>query len=67
VAGTFESGSRDDDWSNSGQNDAIATNWANLVAGTTSKADADANSDLTGLLDSVIGAVGTVLSVVSIV
>jgi len=67
VFGTFESGSRDDDWNNSGQNDEIKQNWANIVAGQTWKANADANGDLTNLLTTALAAVGVVLSVVGIV
>jgi hypothetical protein len=34
IAGTFESGSRDDPWGSPGQNEQIAQNWRSLCAGT---------------------------------
>ena len=67
VSGTFESGSRDDNWSNDGQNDAISNNWAAIVAGNTATAEAGANIDLTNLVNSIIGTLGTVLGIVAIV
>jgi hypothetical protein len=67
VAGTFETGSRDDDWDNEAQNDAIRDSWANIVAGWSWTSNAQANGDLTNLLNSTIGAVGLVLGVVAIV
>jgi hypothetical protein len=67
VAGTFEPGSRDDTWSVDGQNDAIAQNWANIVAGNYATWEAGANLDLTNLVNSIISTIGTVLGVVGIV
>jgi hypothetical protein len=67
VSGTFESGSRDDDWSVDGQNDSIAQNWANIVAADFASGRADASGDLTNLVNELIGAVGLVLAVVAIV
>jgi hypothetical protein len=67
VAGTFEPGSRDDDWTVTGQNDAIAQNWGSLVIANFWKAQANASGDLTNLLNSLISAVGTALGVVGLV
>jgi hypothetical protein len=67
VAGTFEAGSRDDDWSVDGQNDAIKENWDYLVAGATSHVQASAKLDLINLTNSVVGVLGGALSVVGIV
>jgi hypothetical protein len=69
IAGTFESGSRDLDWSIDGRNDAIAQNWTSLAAGTPPRGilRAEVNVDLVNLTNSVIGAAGLVLSVIGIV
>jgi hypothetical protein len=67
VAGTFESGSRNDNWSNDGQNDAIRDNWANLVAAWSWSAQAQANGDLTNLFNTVVGSLGLVTGVIGIV
>jgi hypothetical protein len=67
VSGTFESGSRDDDWTVDGQNDIIRDNWAAIVAVDNAPASANASGDLTGLINEIIGAVGTVLGIVAIV
>jgi hypothetical protein len=67
VHGTFEAGSRDDDWSIDGQNDAIRDNWASIVAGNYATWQAGANLDLTNLVNSIIGELGTVLGVVGII
>ena len=67
VSGTFESGSRDDDWHTDGQNDAIAQNWASIAAKDYATAQANATGDLTALTNSIIGALGTVLGVIGIV
>jgi uncharacterized membrane protein len=67
VAGTFESGSRDDNWQVDGQNDAIAENWASIVARDQASGEANANGDLTALINSLIGTLGTVLGIIAIV
>ena len=67
VAGTFESGSRDDDWSTDGQNDAIAQHWTDLARGANATLKASANLDLVNLSNSVIGSLGLVLGVIGIV
>jgi cytochrome c5 len=67
VSGTFESGSRNDDWAVDSRNDNIASRWANIAAGSIGEARADANIDLINLTNSLIGTLGTVLGVVAIV
>jgi hypothetical protein len=67
VAESFESGSRNDDWSNDGQNDAIKNNWGAIVAVNSASAKADVNADLTNVINSAIGAAGTILGVVAII
>jgi hypothetical protein len=67
VSGTFESGSRDDTWDVDGQNAAIARNWASIVAADNGSAEASASGDLTSLVNSLIGTLGTVLGIVAIV
>jgi hypothetical protein len=67
VSGTFESGSRNDDWTVDLRNDEIASRWANIAAGSTAHVQADANIDIINLTNSLIGTIGTVLGVVAIV
>jgi hypothetical protein len=67
VSGTFESGSRDDNWNTDGQNDAIAQNWADIVARNYAPAQANATGDLTGLVNTIIGTLGTVLGIIALV
>lgn len=67
VAGTFESGSRDYNWANDAQNDAIANNWAAIVAANHATASATADGDITALVNGLIGTLGTVLGIVAIV
>jgi hypothetical protein len=67
VAGTFEPGSRDFDWSLDGRNDAIAQSWPALASGARSVLKASTNLDLVNLTSEVIGVAGLVLGVVGIV
>jgi hypothetical protein len=67
VSGTFESGSRNDDWTVDSRNDQIADNWAYLAAGSTAQARTEANVELVNVTNSLIGTLGTVLGVVAIV
>lgn len=67
VHGTFEPGSRDDNWNVSGTNPAIAAGWASLCAAWSWQANAGANMDFGILLDQTIKAVGTAAAVVAIV
>jgi hypothetical protein len=66
VYGTFEPGSRDDDWTVDTRNDQLADNWANLAAGHTWVANGSAKMDGTDLFNSVIGVMGAVLGVVAL-
>ncbi|WP_194235900.1 hypothetical protein [Streptomyces sp. CB01881] len=67
VAGTFEPGSRNDDWVIDSRSDQIADNWANIAANPTAHAEARVNADLINVTNSVIGALGTTLGVVALV
>ena len=66
VAGTFESGSRDDDWNTPGVNPSIKANWADLL-GASSNAKASANLDIAALGSAVITALGDVVKVIGVV
>ncbi|HEY1945967.1 MAG TPA: hypothetical protein VGG97_03105 [Bryobacteraceae bacterium] len=66
VSGTFESGSRDDNWTVDSQDGRLADNWANLGAAATGKSEASSKLDLVNLTNSLIGTLGTVLGVVAI-
>lgn len=66
ISGTFESGSRDDDWRIDSRNDNIANNWVSLAAGSISHPVASASGDVTGLANTALAAVGTVLAVVAL-
>jgi hypothetical protein len=66
MAGTFESGSRDDIWDVSGTNPALAAGWADLEGGR-SYWSADVKWDANSLIQDIEGAAGTVLAVVAIV
>ena len=66
MAGTFESGSRDNDWNNTGRNDYIRTHWAEFArAGW--KGNAHTGLDVGSLWNSLKSAIGTVKEVVAIV
>jgi hypothetical protein len=67
VHGTGESGSRNDDWGNSGTNPALASAWADISAGYSWQWNAGANLDLGVMLDQAVKAVGAVAAVVAIV
>lgn len=67
VSGTFESGSRDDNWAEDSKDDRLAANWVYLGAGATWRSNAKVNADLTNVVNSAIGAIGTILGVVSII
>ena len=66
VAGTFESGSRDDDWNVVGTSPSIRANWADLQ-GASSNARASADLDILALGSVVIQALGVVVKVIGVV
>jgi hypothetical protein len=66
VAGTFESGSRDDPWSIDSRDDVVAANWANIAAGWKGNAQASASLDAVNLLNAVVGVLGIVLAVIAL-
>lgn len=65
CAGTFESGSRDFDWNNSGTNPELAAHFGDLNAQYHWHWNASANWDIGALVDSVIAAVKAAGVVVS--
>lgn len=67
VHGTFESGSRDDDWNNSGNNPALAAGWADLWAHWSWRWQAAVNLDIGPLLDDVKNALGVAGAIIAIV
>lgn len=67
MAGTFEPGPRDFDWSTDGRNDAIARNWPAIAAGSHGVLQASVSADFVNLTNAVVGAAGLVLGVVAIV
>jgi LGFP repeat len=66
VAGTFESGSRDDPWDVPGQDARIAQNWRSLAAGARWHCDSSISGDVQALLGSVLTTIGTVAAVIAI-
>ena len=67
VAGTFESGSRDDDWSDNGTDPRLRDHWSDLALGARAELRAEVDTDLANVVNLVIGVLGTVLGVISIV
>lgn len=66
INGTFESGSRDDDWRIDSHHDSIANNWVSLAAGSTDHVEASASGDLTGLTNLALAGVGFALGVAGV-
>jgi hypothetical protein len=66
VSGTFEPGSRDDDWSVDSKNDQLAENWADIAASNTVYENASASLDAINLINSIIGAAGLIVGVVAL-
>jgi hypothetical protein len=67
VAGTFEPGSRDFDWNDSGTNPALAAGFASLANRYRWQWNASANWDVAALVDSVIAAVKAAGFVVNVI
>jgi hypothetical protein len=67
LAGTFGSGSRDDDWDISGTDPAIAAHWADIALGSIAQQQSSTSADTVAVFNDLIGALGTVLGVVQIV
>ncbi|MFD7922362.1 hypothetical protein ACFV3R_24450 [Streptomyces sp. NPDC059740] len=67
VAGTFEPGSRNDDWTVDTRSDAIAAHWADIAADPIQRAEAHVDADLLNVTNSVVGAVGLALAVIAII
>lgn len=67
VHGTFESGSRDDDWNISGTNPAIAAGWTALTEQWSYRSRAQVNLAIGPLIDQVKNLIGTAGTVIAIV
>lgn len=67
VHGTFESGSRDDNWNTSGTNPAITAGWNNLASNWSSRWEAKVNINLSSIVDDVKSGIGFVSSIVAVV
>jgi hypothetical protein len=67
LHGTFEPGSRDDDWNISGTNPAIANAWDDISAGYHWQCSAEVNMDLAQLVDSTVKTTGDVMTVIAVV
>jgi hypothetical protein len=67
LHGTFEPGSRDDDWNDAAVNAAIADAWDDLSVGYHWQCTASVNMDLQQLIDAAVKGVGTVTKIVAIV
>jgi len=67
MAGTVESGSRDDNWNVQSRSEVIQAAWNNFGGGWIWHWEADVNADWNSVVDKALSAVGLVLGVVSIV
>ncbi len=67
LHGTFESGSRDDDWAFTGTNQDLARFWPDIANGYSWQWNSAVNIDLNALLNSTLEAIGTVLAVIAVV
>jgi hypothetical protein len=67
VHGTFDPGSRNDDWGDTGTNPALSAGWADISAGYSFQRNAAANFNLTSLVDTALKAVGAAAAVIAIV
>jgi hypothetical protein len=66
MAGTFESGSRDDNWNNQSTNAQLAAAWPTLSLNWTYSIEAQMNGDFNSILSQALGSVGVVLGVVAL-
>jgi uncharacterized protein with LGFP repeats len=66
IAGTFESGSRDDVWNDNTTNGLIQENWRALVASTSFSSTAQVRADVGFLIDKLLAGVGAVAGVIAL-
>ncbi len=67
MAGTVESGSRDDNWNDQGPSPALAAGWDDLVSqGFSYRGDASVNLDIGSLINAVKQAWGAVSTVIAL-
>jgi hypothetical protein len=67
MAGTVESGSRDDTWSAQGRNEGLQQAWNNFGGGWLWHWEADVDADFNSVVDKAVAGVGLALAVVAIV
>ena len=67
LHGTFESGSRDHDWSRSGKLSSVPAAWAASRGGWTARCNSRASLDINGLINSLKEGIGYVTTIVAIV
>jgi hypothetical protein len=67
VHGTFEAGSRDDDWGDSPTHNAVAEGWPALATDLSWQANATVNPDFNVFVDATVKAVGAVAAVIAII
>jgi hypothetical protein len=67
MAGTFGPGSRDHDWNDEGNHEALAQRWTALAAGATTTWRAETDVDIFNVTNAMIGAAGLVIGVVALV
>jgi hypothetical protein len=67
MAGTFSSGSRNDDWRIDSRDDRLLNNWAYIAAGSSGQARSTTSADILNIVNGLVGSMGTVLGVVGIV
>ncbi|WP_375515566.1 hypothetical protein [uncultured Nostoc sp.] len=65
--GTFEAGSRDDNWNDYGTNPVLAADWGNISSGYNWSSRAGANLNLGGLFDEAVQLVGYAQTVIQVV
>jgi hypothetical protein len=63
VHGTFEPGSRDDDWGDSATNAALAAAWSDISAGYEATWSAGVNADIGQLVKEAVGVAATVIAI----
>jgi hypothetical protein len=67
VHGTFEAGSRDDDWGENRANHSLVDGWPHLASSTTWHASVAVNIDIGPFVDDAVKAIGAVAAVIAII
>jgi uncharacterized protein with LGFP repeats len=66
ISGTFESGSRDDDWFQNGTNQLVAEGWRPIVASAFLRSDAHISADLGALIANILAGIGAATGVIAL-